>query len=32
MLYISDRAPIWLPIVLLLIAIVMLRFVPLTGP
>lgn len=29
MLYISDRAPIWLPIVLLAIAILMLRFVPL---
>jgi len=29
MLYISDRAPIWLPIALLLIALVMLRFVPL---
>ena len=27
MLYISDRAPIWLPVVLLLIAIAMLRFV-----
>jgi MFS family permease len=29
MLYISDRAPIWLPIILLVIAIAMLRFVPL---
>lgn len=29
MLYISDRAPIWLPIILLAIAIAMLRFVPL---
>ncbi len=29
MLYISDRAPIWLPVVLLAISIAMLRFVPL---
>lgn len=29
MLYISDRAPIWLPIVLLVIAIMLLRLVPL---
>lgn len=29
MLYVSDRAPIWLPIVLLAIAIGLLRFVPL---
>ena len=29
MLYISDRAPIWLPVVLLIIAVAMLRFVPL---
>ena len=31
MLYISDRAPIWLPIVLLVVAMVMLRFVPLKA-
>lgn len=29
MLYISDRAPVWLPIALLVIAIALLRFVPL---
>lgn len=31
MLYISDRAPIWLPVVLLIVAMVMLRFVPLKA-
>lgn len=31
MLYISDRAPIWLPVVLLVVAMVMLRFVPLKA-
>jgi predicted MFS family arabinose efflux permease len=31
MLYISDRAPIWLPVVLLIVAMAMLRFVPLKA-
>jgi MFS family permease len=31
MLYLSDRAPIWLPVVLLIVAMVMLRFVPLKA-